>query len=73
MNMKILKKYIVMFQCFVLICIAAVPFAVSRGIKFPFNNITKEKKTGEVKYTPSVSYTVGGEKMDEYIKGSCCG
>ena len=69
MNMKILKKYIVMFQCFVLICSAAVPFAVSRGIKFPFNNIPKEKKTGEVKYMPSVSYTVGGEKMDEYIKG----
>ena len=69
MKLKTVKKYFALSQLFVLTCLVAVPFAVSRGMLPPFDYIMNEKKTGEVQYIPAVSYTDGGEAMDEYIKG----
>lgn len=72
MKMKTIKKYFVLSQVYVLICIVGVPFTVARlsasGASLP--QIIHEKKNGDTEeYVPAVSYTVGGEDMEEYLKG----
>ncbi len=66
-----LRKYIVLSQIYVLLCIIAVPLAAS---KFSLPDIitkriegnTKEEGAGESQET---RLTVGGADMEEYIKG----
>ena len=58
--MKKLKKYIFAVEIYVIVCILAVPFVT---LKF-----VKKDETVETVETPPV-YTVGGEDIEEYIKG----
>ena len=64
---NIVRKYIVLSQIYVLVCVAGVPYAVS--LMKADDKITAVNKTENVKTPLEDSYTVGGQDMEEYIKG----
>ncbi len=67
---KTIRKYIVISQLYVLVCIVAVPMVVSKvySRSEALSGETAETETEE-KYVPAVSYTVGGMDIEEYIVG----
>lgn len=65
-TLGMIKKYIVLSQVYVAVCIVALPFAVSRGRKETVKAVEiPEEKAEESVY----QYTVGGESMEDYITG----
>lgn len=71
-TLNTIKKYIVISQAYVLLCIGIVPFIMSR-CSFKANNIDNIDNISEQNTTdesPKVlPYAVGGENIEEYIKG----
>ncbi|MDD5945672.1 MAG: stage II sporulation protein D [Clostridia bacterium] len=68
---RTVRKYLILSQLYTAVCIVAVPFAVSRtaepvGVQEEQSAVYAEADTG---YRYSDDYTVGGQALDEYIKG----
>ncbi len=59
-----IKKYIVLSQVYVAVCIVALPFVVSRGSREKAIGISEEEAEESVN-----QYTIGGEGMEDYITG----
>lgn len=69
-TLNTIKKYFVISQAYVLLCIGVVPFIMSRNsFKTDNKDNIEEKNIAKEEIHSTLPYTVGGENIEEYIKG----